>query len=105
MVIESFPYQDHVRFNDSKAEKTIIAKTEHTQTSLWCLKPAQKISPHVHAGDHVWVILEGEGLFLSEGCAGIPVKPGSILSAPAGLSHGIENSGRSGLVFISVSAG
>ncbi|MBW2450944.1 MAG: cupin domain-containing protein [Deltaproteobacteria bacterium] len=105
MLIESFPYQEHIRYNDAKAEKTILAKTAHTQTTLWCLKPAQKISPHVHAGDHVWVVLEGEGRFLSEASDGIHVKAGSILSAPAGLSHGIENTGSLGLVFISVSAG
>ena len=66
---------------------------------------AVKVHPHVHAGDHVWIVLEGQGLFLSEGQENKPVKAGTILSAPAGISHGIENNGSIGLVFASISAG
>ena len=33
------------------------------------------------------------------------IKPGTILSAPAGISHGVENTGNAGLVFASISAG
>ena len=60
---------------------------------------------HVHAGDHVWIVLEGEGVFLSEGQEKRPISPGTILSAPAGISHGVENTGRAGLIFASISAG
>jgi quercetin dioxygenase-like cupin family protein len=71
----------------------------------WCLKPGQHIHAHVHAGDHVWVILKGERLFLSDGQPGLPVKAGSIVIAAAGSSRGIDNSGSAGLFFVSVSAG
>ena len=77
----------------------------HARTTLWCLKAGQHIHAHVHAGDHVWVILEGEGAFLSEGQPPLPVKAGSIVIAAAGISHGIDNTGTVGLVFVSVSAG
>lgn len=105
MNIETFDYRDKILFSDEKACKTVLTEGNHARTTLWCLKPGQHIHPHVHAGDHVWVVLEGEGLFLSEGQDGRPVRPGTILSAPAGLSHGIENSGSLGLVFASISAG
>lgn len=105
MKIQSFDYRDKVSYSDEKACKVVLTECAHARTTLWCLKPGQHIHPHVHAGDHVWVVLEGEGLFLTQGHESLPVKQGTILSAPAGISHGIENTGRVGLVFASISAG
>jgi quercetin dioxygenase-like cupin family protein len=105
MNIEAFNYHNKVSYNDEKANKVILTECAHARTTLWCLKQGQHIHPHVHAGDHVWVVLEGEGLFLSDGSDNLPVRPGTILSAPAGISHGIENTGSAGLVFASISAG
>ena len=105
MTIQSFDYRDKISYNDEKACKVILTEGAHARTTLWCLKPGQHIHPHVHAGDHVWIVLEGEGLFLSEGQEQLPVYPGTILSAPAGISHGIDNTGSAGLVFASISAG
>jgi quercetin dioxygenase-like cupin family protein len=105
MTIETFDYRDKIHFSDEKACKTVLTESDHARTTLWCLKPGQQIHPHVHAGDHVWVVLEGEGYFLSEGLPGWPVRPGTIVSAPAGVSHGIENNSSIGLVFASISAG
>lgn len=105
MNIQAFDYRDKVSFSDEKASKVVLTECVHARTTLWCLKPGQHIHPHVHAGDHVWVVLEGEGLFLTEGAENLPIRQGTILSAPAGISHGIENSGKAGLVFASISAG
>lgn len=105
MTIQSFDYRDKICYNDVKASKVILSECQHARTTLWCLKPGQHIHPHVHAGDHVWVILEGEGSFLSDDRDGVPIKAGTVLSAPAGISHGIDNTGSSGLVFVSISAG
>lgn len=105
MSITACNYRDRVAYSDEKANKVILSEAEHARTTLWCLKPGQHIHAHVHAGDHVWVVLEGEGLFLSDERAGLPVKAGSIVVAAAGISHGIDNNGSTGLVFVSVSAG
>jgi mannose-6-phosphate isomerase-like protein (cupin superfamily) len=96
-------YQDQVAFNKEQAGKIVLAETAHSRTTLWCLLPGQHIHPHVHAGDHVWVILEGTGRFLGDHPR--EVAPGMVLVAPEGISHGIENTGTEGLVFLSVSAG
>ena len=105
MNIQSFDYRNQIIYSDEKACKTVLTECIHARTTLWCLKPGQHIHPHVHAGDHVWVVLEGEGLSLSEGREDLPISPGSILSAPAGISHGVRNTGTIGLVFTSISAG
>lgn len=97
-------YTDKVAYSQEKANKVPLVETDHSRTTLWCLLPGQRIEPHVHAGDHIWVVLEGEGHFLS-GAAAQPLAPGKVLVAPAGEPHGVENTGREGMVFISVSAG
>ena len=97
-------YKDKVAYDRDKANKVALGETAHSRTTLWCLLPGQHIHPHVHAGDHIWVILEGEGRFLRDG-EPVPVSPGTVLVAPAGRPHGIENGGNEGLVFVSVSAG
>lgn len=105
MSITACQYRDRIAYNDEKANKVVLSEAGHARTTLWCLKPGQHIHAHVHAGDHVWVVLEGEGTFLSDSQPGLPVKAGSIVVAAAGISHGIDNSGSNGLVFVSVSAG
>ncbi len=98
-------YQDKVAFSAEGANKVILAGTEHSRTTLWCLAPGQHIHPHVHAGDHIWVVLEGRGTFLGAPGEETPVAAGTVLTAPAGLPHGINNDGDQGLVFVSISAG
>lgn len=105
MTIQSFDYRNKISYNEEKASKVILTECNHARTTLWCLKPGQHIHPHIHAGDHVWVVLEGEGTFLTEGQDNLMISQGTILSAPAGISHGIENTGSTGLVFASISAG
>lgn len=105
MTIQSFDYRNKISYNEAKASKVILTECNHARTTLWCLKPGQHIHPHIHAGDHVWVVLEGEGTFLTEGQDNLMIRQGTILSAPAGISHGIENTGSTGLVFASISAG
>jgi quercetin dioxygenase-like cupin family protein len=105
MTIQSFNYRDKISYSDEKASKVVLTECVHARTTLWCLKPGQHIHPHVHAGDHVWIVLEGEGLFLSDSQESLPIRPGIVLSAPAGISHGVENTGNAGLVFASISAG
>ena len=98
-------YQDKIAFSNEKANKVALGETAHGRATLWCLLPEQGIKPHIHAGDHYWVVLEGEGNYLAEGAEPVSVKPGVVLVAPAGESHGIENTGSEGLVFVSISAG
>jgi len=98
-------YQDKIAYSQEKANKVVLVETDHSRSTLWCLLPGQHIHPHVHAGDHVWTVFEGAGNYLSEGAEPQPIEPGTILIAPAGESHGVENTGDTGLVFLSVSAG
>jgi len=89
-------------FLADQANKISLAEGAHCRVTLWCLESGQEIHPHAHAGDHVWVVEQGEGWFL-QGENEVPVGPGTVLFAPAGEPHGMRAGGR--LVFVSVSAG
>jgi quercetin dioxygenase-like cupin family protein len=94
--------EDAAAFSRERASKVALAAGEHCRVTLWCLEPSQEIRPHAHAGDHVWVVHEGRGSFLtSEGEHA--VGPGSVVFAPAGEVHGMRAESR--LLFASVSAG
>ena len=97
-------YQEKIAYSDKKANKVAISATALSRTTLWCLLPGQQIKPHVHKGDHIWVVLEGEGRLL--GVAGEPaLSPGFTATLPSGEPHGVINTGSVGLVFLSISAG
>lgn len=105
MASEFWNYQEKIAYSQDKANKVELCTTDLSRATLWCLLPEQHIHPHVHAGDHLWMVLEGSGQFLQEGLAPVAITPGMILLAPAGDSHGVKNTGSDGLVFLSVSAG
>jgi len=97
-------YKTKIVYSDEKANKVAIMESALSHTTLWCLQPGQEIHPHVHAGDHIWIVLEGEGRLL--GVAGEPeLSPGITATLPSGKPHGVINSGSVGLVFLSISAG
>lgn len=93
---------DAVSFSPDKASKVVLAEGAHARVTVWCLEPGQNIQPHVHAGDHAWTVVDGEGWFLTaEGEH--PVAAGSFVFAPEGEAHGMRAGTR--LTFVSVSAG
>jgi len=96
-------YRQRITFSDEKANKVVLCEAEHARTTLWCLQPGQSIKPHIHAGDHVWMVLEGEGNYLGDQ-GPQALQPGTVLTAPAGESHGVE-AGSANLIFLSISAG
>ncbi len=105
MATEFWNYQEQIAYHQEKANKVQLGATEVSRATLWCLLPGQHIHPHVHAGDHIWMVLEGAGEFLQQDQPPVEIAAGSVLLAPAGDSHGVNNTGQQGLVFLSVSAG
>jgi quercetin dioxygenase-like cupin family protein len=95
-------YSEKVHFSPDKPAKTVLSEGKHCRTTLWCLEVGQVIHPHEHEGDHLWVVQEGTGWFLT-GDNETPVEAGNIIFAPQGEPHGMRAGTR--LVFVSVSAG
>ena len=68
------------------------------------LKPGQEIKPHVHEGDHIWIVLEGSGEFLSSDGEAREIDRSKIVVAPSGEAHGVRNNTDENLVFASITA-
>ncbi|GBE06823.1 MAG TPA: cupin domain-containing protein [Nitrospirae bacterium] len=92
------------KFSDDKPHKEPLWKGDTSGINLIGLKPGQEIKPHVHKGDHIWIILEGCGEFLTGGGGSQAVYKGNIAIVPAGEEHGIKNHTNENLVFASITA-
>ena len=53
--------------------------------------------------DKVYHVIEGEGLFLLEG-RDLPMRAGDLLVAPAGVPHGVRNTGSGRLLVLAILA-
>ncbi len=91
------------KFNDEKRHLETIWSDEHSSIKLICLKPGQEITTHTHHGNHIWVVMEGSGEFMSSGKKEV-IGTGRIVIVPALVDHGISNSGKENLVLASITA-
>lgn len=97
---------DHIaaraEFNDSKMGKVQLATGEHLYAGLNCFLQGQEHKPHVHADqDKMYLVLEGCGQ-ASVGDETREVAGGDMVFAPAGVVHGMKNTGESNLVVMVV---
>jgi quercetin dioxygenase-like cupin family protein len=91
-------------FDAAKMGKSTIFRSERLLVGTNAFEPGQEHVLHAHEGmDKVYQVLVGEGLFLLEGRE-IPMRAGVMLVAPAGVAHGIRNTGSGRLVVLAVLA-
>ena len=88
--------------NDEKPNKETMWEKDKSRMNLMNLKPGQEIKPHVHDGDHLWIVLEGSGEFLSSDSDPQPIGFGKVVIAPEGQHHGVRNNTDKNLVFASI---
>jgi quercetin dioxygenase-like cupin family protein len=95
---------DHAVWATDKMGKATLFRSEHLMVGLNAFEPGQEHALHAHAGmDKVYHVLTGRGLFLLEGTE-LPMEAGTMLVAPAGISHGIRNDGTERLLVLAVLA-
>lgn len=86
-------WQDHQGSQPEKFYKTTLWQGEHVLVGLNCLEPNQTQSVHAHQGaDKFYFVLEGSGQF-TVGDQEQTASAGSLVVAPAGVSHGVKNTG------------
>jgi len=84
--------------------KSTLFQSPRLLVGLNAFEPGQSHALHAHAGmDKVYVVLEGEGLFLLEQVAR-PMRAGDVLVAPDGVPHGVENNSQARLLVMAVLA-
>ena len=90
-------WQEHAGGKAEKFFKTTLWHGEHILTGLNCLEPNQAQSIHAHQGaDKFYFVLEGRGQFTIAGEEREACR-GTLVIAPAGVAHGVTNSGDSRL--------
>ncbi len=90
-------WQAHTGARPDKFYKATLWQGEHVMAGLNCLEPGQRQALHAHAGaDKFYFVLEGRGNFT----IGDDVREagvGMLIVAPAGVPHGVTNTGESRL--------
>ncbi len=91
-------YREHFGTSTSRFFKTTLFQSSRLLVGLNCLEPGQAQPQHAHgAQDKVYVVLEGEGTF-TIGHERHVASEGEVIWAPAGVEHGVENTGAHSLV-------
>lgn len=95
---------DFAVYDPAKMGKATLFQSERLLVGLNGFEPGQEHRLHAHEGmDKVYLVLEGSGLFLLEGREE-EMEEGAMLVAPAGVPHGIRNTGAERLLVLAVLA-
>jgi quercetin dioxygenase-like cupin family protein len=93
-------YKDHIQPDPEKYSKSTLQHSDNILLGLNCLTSGQEQSIHAHQGqDKFYYVIEGQGEFTlgeEQGTYG----PGHVVWAPAGLPHGVRNTGDQDLILL-----
>lgn len=93
-------YTAHVGSHPTKQFKSTLFRGERLLLGLNCLDPGQAQHVHVHGEqDKFYYVVEGTGDF-EVGGERRSAGPGGVVWAPAGVTHGVVNSGHERLVLL-----
>lgn len=86
-------WREHAGARPEKFYKATLWQGEHVTVGLNCLEPGQTQGAHAHAGaDKFYFVLEGRGRF-RVGDEEREAEVGALVVAPAGIEHGVANTG------------
>lgn len=95
---------DHASFDAERMAKSTLFRSDRVLVGLNAFEPGQEHRLHAHEGmDKVYHVLQGSGVFLLED-GEQRMDAGTMLVAPAGVPHGIRNTGDGRLVVVAVIA-
>jgi quercetin dioxygenase-like cupin family protein len=81
------------QFSAAKMGKVALAAGEHLYAGMNCFLPGQEHKAHVHADqDKLYYVLSGAGE-AQVGSETHAVCAGDLVLAPAGVTHGLKNTG------------
>lgn len=95
-----FTLSDLAEFSTEKYRKVDVVGSGRLQLGLNCLEPGQLQPIHGHEGqDKFYLVLEGTAQ-IALGDEATELSPGQLAWAPAGLAHGVENTGSDRVVLL-----
>ena len=101
-----YNWLEHVGMQKEKFYKTTLWQAENLMIGMNCLEPGQEQKAHAHDGaDKFYFVLEGRGRF-TVGTEVCEMEAGAIVFAPAGVMHGVTNTGEARLsLFVGIAPG
>jgi mannose-6-phosphate isomerase-like protein (cupin superfamily) len=101
-----YDWREHAGSRPEKFFKTTLWEGGHVMIGLNCLEPGQVQPEHAHSGsDKFYFVLEGSGIFVV-GDKQFDAGTGMLVTAPAGVTHGVKNDGETRLsLLVSISPG
>ncbi len=91
-------------FSEDRMGKVSLASGERLHAGLNCFLPGQEHAAHLHADqDKLYFVLSGDGE-AQVGAETREVAEGDLILAPAGVPHGLKNTGLVPLVVLVVFA-
>jgi quercetin dioxygenase-like cupin family protein len=95
---------DHATYAPDRMGKSTLFESPHLLVGLNAFEPGQEHALHAHADqDKAYLVTRGSGMFLLAGEA-LPMRAGDLLVAPAGVPHGVRNTGTERLLVVAVLA-
>lgn len=86
-------WRKHAGTSETKFYKTDLWQGTHLMLGLNCLEVGQEQPRHSHDGaDKFYLVLEGQGRF-TIGQEESECHEGTVVIAPAGIPHGVQNNG------------
>lgn len=93
-------YREHFGASVTRPYHTRLFDSLRLAVGLYCLEPGQAQAQHAHAAqDTFYLVLEGAGVF-SVGEEQESAGEGTVVWAPAGVEHGVQNAGSVSLVLL-----
>src|SRR6266849_1472879 len=95
---------EYADWRSDKMGKSTIYESARLLVGLNGFEAGQAHALHAHAGmDKLYYVLDGEGVFVFEGRER-SMQAGNLLVAPAGVPHGVKNTGQRRLLVLAVLA-
>ena len=99
--VQSLNINDLKRYAPDARVNQPLLESKDFVTRMNCYEPGQVTPFHVHPNDdEVIYCVEGRGAITFADRPAVPIVPGSLISLPAGLPHGIEAAPDSRMVVI-----
>lgn len=99
-----FSSADHFQPTDDEPIRSVVTESADAVVVAWHVEPGQRLPGHVHPqGQDTWTVLSGQGEYRLDAAGTTrPIRAGDVVVAHAGQVHGVLNTGKEPLRFISV---
>lgn len=99
-----FDIAEFLQHSEDELIRSIVRESPHATIIAWTVAPGQRVPLHTHPrGQDTWTVISGEGDYQTDDAGGVQsIRAGHVVVATAGQAHGVLNSGKVPLVFVSV---